>query len=38
MNDQQLVKHYRDLFNREVFKNEVQENTIKELNNKLYLL
>ena len=38
MNDQQLVKHYRDLFNAEVFKNEVQKHTINELNDKLYLL
>lgn len=38
MNDQQLVKHYRDLFNAEVFKNEVQEHKIKELNNQLSIL
>ena len=38
MNDQQLVKHYRDLFNAEVFKNEVQQHKIKELDDKISLL
>ena len=38
MNDQQLVKHYRDLFNAEVFKNEVQQHKINELNYKISAL
>jgi len=38
MNDQQLVKHYRDLFNAEVFKNEIQQHKINELNDKISAL
>lgn len=38
MDQQQQLEHYTNLFNAEHFKNEVLQHTIKELNNKIYLL